>query len=38
MKILHKCTKDITVWIKSQVMAFINGKMVGCIKEISKMI
>ena len=25
---------DIIAWIKSQVMEFINGKMVGFIKEI----
>lgn len=32
-----KCTKDIIVWIKSQDMVFINGKMDGLTRGISKM-
>ncbi len=30
-----KCTRDTTVWIRSQVMEFMNGKMDGFIREIS---
>lgn len=33
-----KNTKDITAWIKNQDMEYMNGKMVGYIKEISIMI
>lgn len=31
-------TKDTTLWIRSQAMAFIRGIMAGATKETSKMI
>lgn len=37
MKTRHRFTKGITVWTKNQVMVFMNGKMDGFTKEISKM-
>ena len=34
---VEKDIKDTTQWIKNPDMGFINGKMVGFTKEISKM-